>query len=244
MCRSTRMNASWRGRGFSNRAYFDDERVNGLWRRRVTDKTTAADRSIVKINTLFGHCSTPPRSIICSVVRVTGDHTGPRYAATFPQHARLCWPIAGLDDKASLEYFSRPRLASKILPAMRARRFVHRWIHRRWRDGVGSDGIGTRRARREQSGRAIRTDERDGANRCKRSKYDPRPRRKTFGIVVKLFQPMVKGRDVTLFPRLEVEQSGRSVKSMAVVSRSSITRAARASIYRRWGRFFREVDSR
>lgn len=120
-CRSTRMNASWRGRGFSNRAYFDDERVNGLWRRRVTDKTTAADRSIVKINTLFGHCSTPPRSIICSVVRVTGDHTGPRYAATFPQHARLCWPIAGLDDKASLEYFSRPRLASKILSAMRAR---------------------------------------------------------------------------------------------------------------------------
>lgn len=61
---------------------------------------------------------------------------------------------------------------------------------------------------------------------------------------VKLFQLMVKGRDVTLFPRLEVEQSGRSVKSMAVVSRSSITRAARASIYRRWGRFFREVDSR
>lgn len=123
-------------------------------------------------------------------------------------------------------------------------RFVHRWIHRRWRDGVGSDGIGTRRARREQSGRAIRTDEKDGANWCKRSKYDPRPRRKTFGIVVKLFQPMAKGRDVTLFPRLEVEQSGRSVKSMAVVSRSSITRAARASIYRRWRRFFREVDSR
>lgn len=37
---------------------------------------------------------------------------------------------------------------------------------------------------------------------------------------------------------------GRTVKSMAVVSRSSITRVARASIYRRWGRFFREVDSR
>lgn len=234
------MNASWRGRGFSNRAYFDDERVNGLWRRRVTDKTTAADRSIVKINTLFGHCSTPPRSIICSVVRVTGDHTGPRYAATFPQHARLCWPIAGLDDKASLEYFSRPRLASKILPAMRARSLrspldpppLEGW------GGVGWDW----NAPGEKG--AERTSDKDGANWCKRSKYDPRPRRKTFGIVVKLFQSMAKGRDVTLFPRLEVEQSGRSVKSMAVVSRSSITRAARASIYRRGGRFFREVDSR
>ena len=203
MCRSTRMNASWRGRGFSNRAYFDDERVNGLWRRRVTDKTTAADRSIVKINTLFGHCSTPPRSIICSVVRVTGDHTGPRYAATFPQHARLCWPIAGLDDKASLEYFSRPRLASKILPAMRARSLrspldpppLEGW------GGVGWDW----NAPGEKG--AERTSDKDGANWCKRSKYDPRPRRKTFGIVVKLFQPMVKGRDVTLFPRLEVSRS-------------------------------------
>lgn len=116
-------------------------------------------------------------------------------------------------------------------------RFVHRWIHRRWRDGVGSDGIGTRRARREQSGRAIRTAQ-IGAN-VRNTILDLAGKRS-----VKLFQPMVKGRDVTLFPRLEVEQSGRSVKSMAVVSRSSITRAARASIYRRGGRFFREVDSR
>lgn len=171
------MNASWRGRGFSNRAYFDDERVNGLWRRRVTDKTTAADRSIVKINTLFGHCSTPPRSIICSVVRVTGDHTGPRYAATFPQHGfvgrspvsmtKRAWNISRVPGSPRKYYRRCVRV-----------RFVHRWIHRRWRDGVGSDGIGTRRARREQSGRAIRTDEKDGANWCKRSKYDPRPRRK------------------------------------------------------------------
>lgn len=48
---------------------------------------------------------------------------------------------------------------------------------------MGSDGIGTRRGEKGAE-RTSDKDEKDGANWCKRSKYDPRPRRKTFGETV------------------------------------------------------------